>query len=192
MSKEMLTSVEMKNILKEEGVVFHPQRSFQTPAVDEQRLIELVGSEAASHSQLDLELLYQYLEGSAVSDRFSDHDERRQWREKMFLEYGEVFNEVYKNNNQFRTNMIGLCRAALLDFIASLEDVGNSQMAERLQQVYLEFDYRLNGTDPETGTTTGPRYTQLTTAEERLSAVQFFEDKVLEALNILTGTNLKN
>ena len=188
MNTESISPGNLKNILRtDHHVVFFPKRQFEIPQVKDETVTNSFGEKNLKPVMNIVKRLFKYLDGQPVGDNWGkNHEERRKWRTKMTLEYGSTFLEVYQDRNQFRVNNLSLVRFSI-DHLRDLAEMSdNTNLSRLLSKIYTEIDIKLNGEDPETKRKIGQAYSELETLQDKLEVVHFFEDKILEVLEMLT------
>lgn len=181
MTKEYLTPTAMKDLLISKGVIFFPRRNLIIPTFSDVQLYSHFNSGHITDIRENVFEIRKFLSGQAVGDSFGkDHLSRRVWRQKMYTQFGEVFQKVYSDNNQFRGNFLGLVRLDILDFAQYASDPDQSQCFENIGH-YLTQALN-NGL-----LSNGRIYNEIESLDEKLRIVHAFEDKAIEALQLIAN-----
>ena len=118
-----------------------------------------------------------FLKGVVIVDAFgAEHQDRREWRQKMHTKYGDAFTKLY-NRNKLRLNNLAWVHLALETFAKGLTVFGvRSKKAEAVQALAAKL--------PNLG-----NYNSLT-IEERLELVRTFDDICKSLFDIISKQEL--
>lgn len=176
LTQQSIPSEELKQVLQNKhGVVFFPKRDLEIPKIPDEKISSLVGDKNLVDVQKLIQYLVEFLGGQAVGDKWGkNHDGRMEWTEAMAQKYGSGFVDLYHENNQFRGNSLSVTRFTIDILRESLEICGHHNLADKLKKIHQEMSTRLQN------------YNQLESLDDKLKVVQFFEDKILETLQLLT------
>jgi|GEM_PF-6827198 len=139
MTKEVLESLTLKEILQNENCIFHPAGNFQIPNLQE---INLLGFGEKNKDQLtrDLEEIIGFIKGNPLSDSFgNDHGTRIKWKEEMASKYGKPFLDYYREKNPMAVTHLFDTRLAIKD-LADLAKSANSEMASVITEIFEEIN----------------------------------------------------
>lgn len=189
MPKEILTNISPEKLLPPDWTV-HPKRQLEVPNIEFDSLLETHPALAGR-----VETWIDFLAGRAVSDNIgTDHDLRRSRRGQLFRdhsqEYGldvaKAMREIYDDNNQLRVNLLGAIKAQTITFERYLRNLGLTDLADRVLQLFKGMDVRLNGGhDPNNPADIFIDYEELSDVRKKIGIVHYFEDSVIELLNLV-------
>jgi hypothetical protein len=172
MATEQLSTEQLREILKNEGCVFHPIGDYEVPQLTDIDYGQF-GQEEAEDFHMGVERLARFIRSEPVSDRFgSNHEARVKWRGQMAQKYGEPFLTVYYHNNPFRMNSLASVRLGLL-IIAEEAEKCSKPFSSRVREMIEELNTKLKP------------YNGIAQVEEKLRVVNFVKERAVETLNLL-------
>ncbi len=102
----------IRALTKDESVKIVETESVELPAEYDYSGFESVYPNQTPHIKLELEETVQackdFLSGVVITDDFTDHSKRREWRHEMFAKYGSAFEKFYGQNKLRLNNISGL------------------------------------------------------------------------------------
>lgn len=179
MTKEKLTPQRMREILTtEHGVIFFPKRKLLIPEITDFQIYMHFEWNQQEYIRGNIDEINTFLNGHAVGDRFgNDHNSRRQWRLKMYQQYGDIFKQTYYENNQFRVNNLGMMRLNIKDFG---KYAAQNELKKHLFLIAQSLEDALKGS-----LTGNKKYNDESDLNNKLTIVHYFEDKTIAALNLI-------
>jgi hypothetical protein len=128
-----------------------------------------------------IEYLQEFLEKPAIGDGWGKNQSGRlEWISAMRKRYGNDFSDLYHiQDNQFRGNVLAFARVALDHLLTSIRDNGQTALATNLEQILREIKESYKNS----------HYNEQESLQEKLKLVHLFEDKIIEALQLLTGSS---
>lgn len=183
----------LRGILEAQGISFIAQaRPAEIPVINmiklEDRVVGIGNGEKASRI---IGALTWYLETPAVVDSWGEnHDGRRQWKSSMLREHGDVFRELYENN-QIRVNHI----TPVYEGVTTLANLipGERKFTPIHRQLKYIKDYLKPVTDEfidQSGQRfpKGEAYNRMSN-QEKVKLVQGLEDHIVALLHTLAKGN---
>lgn len=173
----------------EKMLVFYPKRDLQIPDVDTEIVKEKVGEENLATALDYISTIKKYLYGQPVGDAFgANHLERRKWRKAMVRKYGETFNDICKNSNQFRTNFMsrGIMMSYFLLELITLPEHENAY--DELDSINRNILIEVQGKDPDTSEPIegSIAYARIDDDKEKLRIIWILEDNHIKTLSIFS------
>jgi len=175
-----LNQAGMKDFLRSEyGLVFFQKRQLKIPRLDYKLLTQKFGESNLSKIKQVESSFNEFLNGEPIGDSFgSDHLSRAKWRGQLASQLGNVFLEVYANQNQFAgRNLANVIRKPLI--LSELTKV-DSVLTKRLKEIGQELTAAMQGEN-----ISGKKYNDMESLEEKLEIVHLFEDRIINMLNLL-------
>ncbi|MFA6005443.1 MAG: hypothetical protein WC775_03065 [Patescibacteria group bacterium] len=167
----------LRDILTSEyGVIFFPRRLLVLPQLEAEKYLTRFKPEDADLVLSSVDDLQRFLRAQAVGDNFGkNHSARRVWRAEMYRKFGDAFLDIYYRTNQLRRGRLGLVNAGINDLAGCVRADTYQELANALHQRGRITKELLTGT----------RYNDTDSLEEKLEIVHIFEDRALEALQLL-------
>ncbi len=128
---------------KDDTITIVETQSVEIPTEYDYSGFESVYPKQTPHVRRELEETVQacrdYLSGVVITDEFTDHTKRREWRHEMFAKYGKAFVQFYGQNKLRLNNMSGL--QSWFSVIGKAMDIFKvtSERAEKVKQLAARF-----------------------------------------------------
>ena len=194
LTEEKFSSV-MEFLHSELGLVVFKKRSLAIPTPSPIGLKMVEDNDGRGRSERSLGILKSFLEGVAVGDKFGNNhaNGREPARGAIYVrlkvedeKLAEAFWSFYSTNNQFKLNKLSMVVIRTQTLSELAEENGNHKLALRLAVITNQLGAEIHGTDIETQKKIKPSYDETDSIEDKLKIVQFFEDKIIEAINLLS------
>ena len=173
---------EMESILNEVEVELQPKsREIEVPILSEDRISQLFGPKQRLLVKMGVDEIIRFFNGEVIYDQIAHNDHehvlREAWREIMNYYYGDIFELVYRWNNQLSGSMRNKPLQAIKLFIASAAKSNNQDLTKKLDELLIQIT---NVRNPQNQTRAHNK-----TLNEMVKQVQDLEDLGLAELKLL-------
>lgn len=174
-------------LIQEHGIVFFDKRPLKVPVIDTNLVRAIFQPHLQTQVLKSADAITHYLNCSPTGDQWgNDHPQRVKWRFRMNDLYGELFHEIYTLNNQFSGNNMEATRLHIELLSMYSESAGKMDFYHRFKRINRELINKFAGIDPSNGTPIDDPYNSIEEISRKLNVVHYFEDKSIEALQILS------
>ncbi len=185
----------MDYLKSELGLVVFEKRNLPIPSITFDALVHALGPNGQQSSEKSLKVITSFLDCLPVGDKFgSNHKNGREPKRtevniRLYQEDPELaqaYWSFYSTNNQFKESKLSLVNVRIEYLRELAQRNGNQELASKLNDIVLQLEAKLNGKEPGSKEKTNPSYDEIDSLDEKLKIVQFFEDKIIEVLTLLS------